>query len=88
MPYTVYILHSDQLNKFYLGKTSLKVEEGLAYHLKKHKGFTSLAKDWKIIHSQQLDSKSEALLLEKKIKKRGAKICAISLGNSNSILHF
>jgi putative endonuclease len=73
MPYTVYILHSDQLDKFYVGKTSLTVEERLAYHLFKHKGFTAKADDWVIIYTTQVDSNSEALLLEKKIKTRGAK---------------
>ena len=73
MPHTVYILHSIQLNKYYVGKTSLTVEERLAYHLFKHKGFTSKANDWIIVYTKQVDSNSEAIALEKKIKKRGAK---------------
>jgi putative endonuclease len=38
-----------------------------------HNGFTANTKDWIIIYEQKLSAKNEALLLERKIKKRGAK---------------
>ena len=72
MAYTVYILHSEQLNRFYTGKTSLAIEERLQYHLYHHKGFTAKAKDWKVIFTQLTESHSEAIKLEREIKKRGA----------------
>jgi putative endonuclease len=42
----------------------------LREHFNNHQGFTSKAKDWKIIFQQELVSKTDALLLERKIKKR------------------
>jgi len=70
---TVYILFSEQLQKYYVGYSSKNIKERLKEHLYNHKGFTAKTKDWNIIYQLKLNSKSEALLLEKKIKKRGAK---------------
>ena len=72
MPSFVYILKSDLLNRFYVGFTSSSVEDRLKQHLGNHRGFTARAKDWKIVYQKSLDTKQEALDLEKKIKKRGA----------------
>ena len=49
------------------------MQNRLAYHLSKHKGFTSLAKDWIVLFEKSFDDKKEALTLELQIKKRGAK---------------
>ena len=70
--FTVYILFSAQLNKHYVGYTGKSVEERLQEHLCNHIGFTGKSKDWILIFQKELISKEEALLLEKKIKKRGA----------------
>ena len=72
MPFT-YILYSDSFNKYYVGATSLEVHQRLKYHLSHHKGFTAKAKDWKVIFQFESESIQQALALEKKIKKRGAK---------------
>ena len=71
--FTVYILFSNLLQKHYIGYTSKNVKERLKEHLFNHKGFTANAKDWIIIFEQKLSAKNEAVLLERKIKKRGAK---------------
>ena len=71
--FTVYILFSEQLQKHYVGYTSNNVEKRLLEHLYNHKGFTAKAKDWKITFKSSLNSKSNAIALENKIKKRGAK---------------
>jgi len=73
MVYRTYILYSKSINKYYTGFTSLSVQNRLAYHLSKHKGFTSLAKDWIVLFENSFDEKREALSLEMQIKKRGAK---------------
>ena len=70
--FTVYILHSLSINKFYTGYSSLAPHLRLAYHLTKHNGFTAKAKDWIIVYTQNCDSKVSAMALECKIKKRGA----------------
>lgn len=61
------------MDKYYVSKTSLTAEERLAYHLYKHKGFTPKAEDWIIVFTIKVSSNTEALLLERKIEKRGAK---------------
>ena len=71
--YTVYILHSLTLSKYYVGSTSMSVEARLKKHLSNHKGFTSKAKDWEVILVLEKSTKSEALKLERQIKKRGIK---------------
>ena len=71
--FTVYILFSEQLQKYYVGYSSKSAQERLKEHLYNHKGFTAKAKDWNIIYKLKMNSKSEALVLERKIKKRGAK---------------
>ncbi|WP_088323363.1 GIY-YIG nuclease family protein [Polaribacter tangerinus] len=60
--FSVYILFSEQIHKFYVGNTSLTVHERLKQHLYNHKGFTSKAKDWKIIHSIKVEDKTKAIL--------------------------
>ncbi len=71
--FTVYILFSVQLQKHYVGYTSNDVKERLLEHLFNHKGFTAKAKDWNIVFQKGFTSKLEAISLERKIKKRGAK---------------
>ena len=71
--FTVYILFSKQLQKYYVGYSSKNAQDRLKEHLCNHKGFTAKAKDWNIIYKIEMNSKSEALMLERKIKKRGAK---------------
>ena len=71
--FTVYILFSKKLNKYYTGFTSLSMEERLSYHNYNNKGFTGKADDWNAVYTEVLLSKKDALILEKTIKKRGAK---------------
>ena len=71
--FTVYILFSKQLNMFYCGYTGTSIAKRLQQHLYDHKGFTSKAKDWEIIYSKIEINKTDAIKLEKKIKKRGIK---------------
>ena len=71
MTYTVYILFSSQLNKYYVGYTS-DLETLLVKHAYDHHGYTGQAKDWRVVYRFQCSSKSDAIKLERKIKKRGA----------------
>ena len=68
MPYTVYILHSQTLNKFYIGHTSDLIEERVRRHLTDHDGFTSKAKDWKLVYQEIFSEKSSAGKQESEIK--------------------
>ena len=63
-----YILYSQMLDRYYIGFTTDTVENRLAKHLLNKKGFTSKAKDWKIVYRESFLTKSQAMLREKEIK--------------------
>ena len=65
--FTVYILYSKFLDSYYVGYTS-DLGERLRRHLSNHKGFTSRAKDWKIVYAEIFQEKSKALFREREIK--------------------
>ena len=67
--YTTDILYSKAIDKYYIGYTSLYLEERLSKHLINHKGFTGKAKDWKVVFSEGFITKTEALAREKEIKR-------------------
>ena len=71
MRYSVYILYSESLDKHYVGHAA-DVEQRLTKHLSNHSGYTAKAKDWEVLYKFEVASKSEAISLERKIKKRGA----------------
>ena len=64
----LYILYSKNLDKYYVGHTS-NIGERLKSHLYNHSGFTSRAKDWVLVHSEEFSSKSESQARELQIKK-------------------
>ena len=68
MMYLVYILYSDTLNKFYVGHTGDDINERLRRHLADHHGFTSTAKDWSVVYTEEYKSKDEAYRRERVIK--------------------
>ncbi|WP_093369559.1 GIY-YIG nuclease family protein [Psychroflexus sediminis] len=66
----VYIIHSEDVNKYYVGETS-HVEHRLALH-KNHyfKGaYTRMANDWELVLKFECRNRSEALFIEKFIKR-------------------
>ncbi|SDD11193.1 GIY-YIG nuclease family protein [Niabella drilacis] len=69
MFYTLYILYSPTMNKFYVGFTSDEPEQRLQKHLTNHSGFTAKAKDWRIAYTETFTSKEAALNREREIKK-------------------
>ena len=71
--YKVYIIHSETLVEFYVGYTSMIIDERISRHLCEHGGFTSSAKDWKLVHVEEYADKNAAISKEKQIKKRGIK---------------
>ena len=68
--YTVYILFSQKLNKFYVGSTQ-NFEQRFIQHNHGKTPFTKTGIPWILIYSIPLESRSQAILLETKIKKRG-----------------
>ena len=69
MQHYTYILHSQFLNKFYIGATSLTPDERLLKHLQNHKGYTANAKDWTIVYFETFESLNEARKRELQLKK-------------------
>jgi putative endonuclease len=67
--YTVYILYSLGLAKYYIGYTSGSAAQRLCEHLGNHSGFTGKAKDWKIVYTEIYASKAEAMKRERTIKQ-------------------
>ena len=67
--FTLYILHSKKLDRFYIGFTSQTPEERLLKHLSAKKGFTATAKDWRIVYTETFLDKRLATKREREIKK-------------------
>jgi putative endonuclease len=70
--YYTYILYSTTKSRFYVGQTN-DVDDRINRHNKGQSLSTKSGIPWKMIYSISLNSRSEAVLLETKIKKRGAK---------------
>ena len=68
MEFTVYILFSKSTDKFYVGYTTMGIDERLRRHLSNHKGFTGRIKDWELFYFEKFPEKSEAIKREKEIK--------------------
>ncbi|MGY5846431.1 GIY-YIG nuclease family protein [Salegentibacter sp. HM20] len=64
----IYILYSKSLDRYYIG-SSHNVEIRFVKHLQSKKGFTSKAKDWAIVYSENFTSRTLAVRRELQIKK-------------------
>ncbi len=65
--YTVYIIYSVKINKFYIGFSS-NVFERLLKHNRSNKGFSSTGKPWSIVYTEAFKDKKSAMAREKQIK--------------------
>ena len=72
MDYVVYILWSVSIQKFYIGQTQ-DLENRLREHNAGEGRFTRLGRPWVLVYQQACGSRTEAIMLEKRIKARGAK---------------
>jgi putative endonuclease len=74
--YYCYILHSEYLDRFYIGATSLAVEERLENHLVKYYGklkYTSKAEDWVLFLAIPCASLEQARNIESIVKRMKSK---------------
>ena len=69
--FTVYIIYSSVLDKFYTGQTQ-DIERRLEEHNRGKTSFSAKGMPWTLVFSKECPSRSQALKLEKFIKKRGA----------------
>jgi putative endonuclease len=68
MDFTVYILYSTNLDKFYIGFTGSDILERIRKHNSNHKGFTGGIGDWELRYSELYSLKADALNRERQIK--------------------
>jgi putative endonuclease len=68
---TVYILFSDSCSKFYTGQTADLVNRLLEHNSGETRSIRSCM-PWRLIWTVEQSSRSDAMNLESKIKKRGA----------------
>lgn len=65
--YTVYIIYSYKLDKYYIGFTS-DISDRLLKHNRKSKGFSNLGRPWKLVLSESFENKKLAMEREKQLK--------------------
>jgi putative endonuclease len=70
--FIVYILFSQKRSKYYVGQTS-NIEKRYKRHNNGNVPSTKSGVPWILITSISVENRSEAMKLEKKIKKRGIK---------------
>jgi putative endonuclease len=80
MPYT-YIIYSPSADRFYIGSTADDINQRIRRHNAPHRGFTSMANDWVLVHLEQFDSIQQARGRERQIKawksrKRVEELCS------------
>ena len=68
MQYSVYILYSVSCDVYYKG-FSVDVEKRLQDHLLGKSKFTSRVRDWVLLYQKTFDSKTAALIEERRLKK-------------------
>ncbi|MFW9596417.1 MAG: GIY-YIG nuclease family protein [Paludibacter sp.] len=71
MPYFVYIIQSDKDKTFYKGFTE-DIEKRLIQHNNGESRYTSRKTPWKLVYLKEFNTKKEALIFEKKIKRYNA----------------
>jgi putative endonuclease len=82
--FSVYIIFSQKIDKFYIGFTS-DVNDRLLKHNRSKKGFTALGQPWVLVYSESFHSKSAALKREKQLKNWKNRERLIALIKSGSV---
>ena len=67
--YTVYILFSQSINRYYVGYTN-NIERRLAEHNRKKGKYTDTGIPWKIVYTEVFATKEDAMFREKEIKSK------------------
>ena len=73
MLFHVYLLFSESKNRYYIGHSS-DLEARLIRHNQKSKGFTGNTNDWKVVYTEQYNTKEEAQKRELQIKSWKSRI--------------
>ncbi len=70
--FSVYILYSESISKYYIGQTS-DIVMRLFQHNNGESKYTSIGKPWTIIMTIDVESRQDAIILEKKLKNLSGK---------------
>jgi putative endonuclease len=85
IPYYTYIIHSQDLNLYYKGYSKDPYHR-LIQHNNNESRYTANKGPWKLIFIQAHDSKAEAIIAEKKLKKAGSQyLQKLILSNKNRL---
>ena len=80
--FTVYILYSALIDRYYIGFTGDALESRLKKHVANHNGFTGKQTDWKIVYTESYDNKQSAMKREREIKNWKSRIMIEKLSQS------
>ena len=81
MSFHVYILYSISLDQYYVGHCE-DLDDRLYRHNNSGSKATKKAKDWRIVYTEKLDSRSEASKRELEIKRKKSRKYIAKLVNS------
>ncbi|MCX6149640.1 MAG: GIY-YIG nuclease family protein [Ignavibacteriales bacterium] len=73
MSFTVYILHSSSVDKYYIGQTN-NLERRINDHNSGYSNFTKTGKPWTVVYSKEFTTRSEAMKFERKLKSSKSKL--------------
>lgn len=79
----VYIIHSSSLNIYYKGFTTNLIIR-LEYHNSGMSTYTSKANDWLFVYHRAFETKREALIEEKRLKKLNVSSIKRIISNFNN----
>ena len=65
--YYVYVLYSLNINRLYIGQTK-DLDRRLIEHFEGESFYTKRSEDWKLLHTEKFETRSEAMKREKQLK--------------------
>ena len=68
--FSTYILFSIKLKKYYVGQTEDLIQRMIDHNAGRSK-FTKSGRPWELVYHVEFQTRSEAILLETRIKRRG-----------------
>ncbi len=83
MPHYVYIIYSASRDRYYIGSTSA-IEERLKRHNTGATPSTKAGRPWKVVYTEEYQSKNEALKREKHIKRQKSRVYIETLIDSSA----
>jgi len=83
----LYVIFSENLNRYYIGETPdirIRLDQHNKHYFKR--GFTKAANDWKFSLTYQCENRTQALFLEKFIKRMKSRVFIEKIINNPQIL--